>query len=223
MNTTKSFSMIYSFVALLLISLFAGCSSGPQKNQLAAPNSGFLPNYEILKPVAIKDPDVHVWRYRKNDVPTNTYQAVIVDPIFINQEPNQKITPEIIAAVKAELQKDILDSISKRGLKVVNQAGPGVARLSVGITGADYTNDGSLRPRDFTPIGLVTNAASRATDLNSKIPAMILESKVVDSQSKDILNEGLITIKGESFRTGSGSIDSFVEMTKKSIRLALQY
>jgi hypothetical protein len=51
---------------------------------------------------------------------------------------------------------------------------------------------------------------------------MILESKVVDSQSKDILNEGLITIKGESFRTGSGSIDSFIEMTKKSISLALQ-
>jgi hypothetical protein len=51
---------------------------------------------------------------------------------------------------------------------------------------------------------------------------MILESKVIDSQSKDSLNEGLITIKGESFITGSGSIDSFVEMTKKSIRLALQ-
>jgi hypothetical protein len=181
-----------------------------------------LPNYDILKPVAIKDPDVHLWRYRKNDIPANTYQAVIVDPIVINHEPNQNLTPEVLASIKAELQKGILDSVRNRGFKVVNQPGPGIARLTVGITGADYANDGSLRPRDFTPIGLVTNAASRATDLNSKIPAMILESKVVDSQSKDILNEALITIKGESFRTGSGSIDSFVEMTKKSILLALQ-
>jgi hypothetical protein len=222
MNTSLSFKMIYSLIASLLIFLLAACSSAPQKTQLAAPNSGFLPNYEILKPVAIKDPDVHLWRYRKNDIPPNSYQAVIVDPIMINHEPNQKLTPEVLASIKAELQKDILDSLHNRGFKVVNQPGPGIARLTVGITGADYANDGSLRPRDLTPVGLVTNVAGRATDLNSKFPAMILESKVVDSQSKDILNEGLITIKGESFRTGSGSIDSFVEMTKKSIRLALQ-
>ena len=222
MNTTKSFKMIYSLIAALLIILLQACSSAPQTNHSTAPNSGFLPNYDILTPVAIKDPDVHLWRYRKNDIPANTYQAVIVDPIVINHEPNQNLTPEVLASIKAELQKGILDSVRNRGFKVVNQPGPGIARLTVGITGADYANDGSLRPRDFTPIGLVTNAASRATDLNSKIPAMILESKVVDSQSKDILNEALITIKGESFRTGSGSIDSCVEMTKKSIRLALQ-
>ena len=222
MNTTKSFKMIYSLIVALFIILLQACSSAPQTNHSTAPNSGFLPNYDILTPVAIKDPDVHLWRYRKSGITSNSYQAVIVDPIMINHEPNQKLTPEVLASIKAELQKDILDSLRNRGFKVVNEPGPGVARLTVGITGADYTNDGSLRPRDFTPVGLVTNAASRATDLNSKIPAMILESKVVDSQSKDILNEGLITIKGESFRTGSGSIDSFVEMTKKSIRLALQ-
>jgi len=222
MNTSKPFKMIYSLIALLLIGLFAGCSSAPQSNHSTAPNSGFLPNYDILKSVAIKDPDVHLWRYKKSDVPPYTYQAVIVDPIVINHEPNQKLTPEVLTSIKAELQKDILDSLRNRGFKVVTQAGPGVARLTVGITGADYASDGSLRPRDFTPVGLAANVAGRATDLNSKIPAMILESKVVDSQTKDILNEGLITIKGESFRTGSGSIDSFVEMTKKSIRLALQ-
>ena len=222
MNNSKSLKMIYSLILFLLIGLFVGCSSGPQKTQLAVPNSGFLPNYDILTPVAIKDPDVHLWRYRKSGITQNSYQAIIVDPIMINHEPNQKLTPEVLASIKAELQKDILDSLRNRGFQVVNQPGPGVARLTVGITGADYTNDGSLRPRDFTPVVLAANVAGRATDLNSKIPAMILESKVVDSQSKDILNEGLITIKGESFRTGSGSIDSFVEMTKKSIRLALQ-
>jgi len=222
MKTSLSCKMIYSLIASLLVILLEACSSAPQTNHVTAPNSGFLPNYDILKPVAIKDPDVHLWRYRKSDVPPNTYQAVIVDPIVINHEPNQKLTPEVLASIKAELQKDILDSLRNRGFEVVNQPGPGIARLTVGITGADYANDGSLRPRDLTPVGLVSNVAGRATDLNSKIPAMILESKVVDSQSKDILNEGLITIKGESFRTGSGSIDSFVEMTKKSIRLALQ-
>ena len=84
MNTIKSFKLIYSFIVLLLIGLFAGCSSGPQTTNSTVPNSGFLPNYDILKSVALKDPDVHLWRYRKSDVPPNSYQAVIVDPIVIN-------------------------------------------------------------------------------------------------------------------------------------------
>jgi hypothetical protein len=50
---------------------------------------------------------------------------------------------------------------------------------------------------------------------------LIIESKITDSQSGQILGEGLITIQGESFRTGSGSVEAFTDMAKKAVREAL--
>uniref|UniRef100_B1XUN5 Uncharacterized protein n=1 Tax=Polynucleobacter necessarius subsp. necessarius (strain STIR1) TaxID=452638 RepID=B1XUN5_POLNS len=53
-----------------------------------------------------------------------------------------------------------------------------------------------------------------AGGVNSKTPALLVESKITDSQSKQLLGEGLITVQGESFRTSSGSVDSFIAMAK---------
>jgi hypothetical protein len=147
---------------------------------------------------------------------------VIVEPIFLNQDATQKITTEVISKTKDALQKSIYDGIqTKDNIKVVTQPGPGIAILSVGITGAETSND-SLQPWNFTPIGLAINAAAYTTDMNSKTPAMVIEGKIVDSQSNELISQSVAVIKGESFRTGSGSIDSFVEMGKKAIRIALQ-
>jgi hypothetical protein len=103
----------------------------------------------------------------------------------------------------------------------VTSPGPGTARISVGITGAESSTD-SLQPWNFTPIGLALNAAAYAGGVNSKTPALLIESKITDSQSKVLLGEGLVTIQGESFRTAGGSVDSFVDMAKKAVRVALE-
>jgi hypothetical protein len=66
------------------------------------------------------------------------------------------------------------------------------------------------------------NAAAYAGGVNSKTPALLVESNITDSQSKQLLGEGLITIQGESFRTNSGSADSFIAMSKKVVRSALE-
>jgi hypothetical protein len=50
----------------------------------------------------------------------------------------------------------------------------------------------------------------------------VVESKIVDTQSNQLLGEGLITIEGESFRTNSGSVDSFVTMAKKVVAEAMR-
>ena len=69
---------------------------------------------------------------------------------------------------------------------------------------------------------MATNAAAYAIGLNAKTPALVVESKIVDSQSKTLLGEGLVTIQGESFRTGSGSVESFVAMAKKVVVVAME-
>ena len=116
----------------------------------------------------------------------------------------------------------MVNAVNGRGnIKIVNQPGPGVARISVGITGAESSAD-SLQPWNFTPIGLAMNAAAYAGGVNSKTPAMLVESKITDSQTKEIIGEGLVTIQGESFRTGGGSVESFVAMAKKVVKVAME-
>ncbi|MEA9567696.1 DUF3313 domain-containing protein [Polynucleobacter sp. AP-Nickl1-40-C4] len=200
----------------------AACSNAPKLATQPMPRSGFLPDYNILVPMASSDKDTRIWRYRISGVNPGSYTAVILDPIYLNQNATKSVNIDDINKAKAALQASMVEAVNSRGtIKIVNKPGPGVARISVGITGAESSAD-SLQPWNFTPIGLAMNAAAYAGGVNSKTPALLVESKITDSQSKQLLGEGLITIQGESFRTNAGSADSFVAMAKKVVRSAME-
>ena len=200
----------------------AACSNAPKLATESMPRSGFLPDYNLLVPMATSDSDTRVWRYRVSGVNPGAYTAVILDPIYLNQNATKDVSLELINKAKAALQQSMVEAVNSRGnIRIVNQPGPGVARISVGITGAESSAN-SLQPWNFTPIGLAMNAAAYAGGVNAKTPALLVESKITDSQSKQLLGEGLITVQGESFRTNAGSADSFIAMAKKVVRTALE-
>jgi len=194
--------------------VLVACSNAPKLNTQAMPRSGFLPNYNILEPIYITDKDARVWRYNKDGVNFKSYTAVILDPIYLNQNATKEIGNDVINQTKAALQQSMVEAVTNKGnIKI--------ARISVGITGGELSAD-SLKPWNFTPVGLAVNAAAFAGGVNAKTPALVVESKITDSNTNEIIGEGLITIQGESFRTASGSVDSFIAMTKRVVRLALQ-
>ncbi len=204
------------------VMVLAACSNTPKLASQPMPKSGFLTNYAVLVPMATSESDTRIWRYRKEGVNPAMYKAVILDPIYLNQSATKEVTAEAINQAKIALQESMVQAVSSRGnIQIVSQPGPGVARISVGITGAESSTD-SLQPWSFTPIGLALNAAAYAGGVNSKTPAMLVESKITDSQTKDVIGEGLVTIQGESFRTGGGSVESFVAMAKKVVRVAME-
>lgn len=208
--------------AISVATLLAACSNTPKLASQPMPKSGFLPNYSALVPMATSEADTRIWRYRKADVNPGAYTAVILDPIYLNQNATKEISPEVINQAQIALQDSMVNAINSRGnIKIVNQPGPGIARISVGITGAESSAD-SLQPWNFTPIGLAMNAAAYAGGVNSKTPAMLVESKITDSQTREVIGEGLVTIEGESFRTGGGSVESFVAMAKKVVKVAME-
>ncbi|WP_114638609.1 DUF3313 domain-containing protein [Polynucleobacter necessarius] len=212
---------VVAFSAVVALSLFA-CSNAPKLTSEPMPRSGFLPNYSLLVPMATSQADTRIWRYRVSSVDPAKYTAVILDPIYLNQSATANVSPDAISQAQITLQDSMVSAVNSRGnIKIVNVPGPGVARISVGIIGAESSSD-SLHPWNFTPIGLAVNAAAYAGGVNSKTPALLVESKITDSQSKELLGEGLVTIQGESFRTGSGSISSFIEMAKKVVRVAME-
>jgi hypothetical protein len=208
--------------SLLVAILLAACSNTPKLASEPMPRSGFLPNYSVLVPMATSQSDVRIWRYRVSGVNPSAYTAVILDPIYLNQSATKEVSAEAISQAQITLQDSMVAAVNSRGnIRIVNVPGPGVARITVGITGAESSAD-SLQPWNFTPIGLAANAAAYAGGVNSKTPALLVESKITDSQSKELLGEGLVTIQGESFRTGSGSVNSFIEMAKKVVRVAME-
>jgi len=216
----KKFGLLAASISTVV--LLAACSNTPKLASEPMPRSGFLPDYSLLVPMYTSVQDVRIWRYRISGVNPGSYNAVILDPIYLNQNATKDVSADAIAKAKATLQASMVESVNARGnLKIVTKPGPGVVRVSVGITGAESSND-YLKPWNFTPIGLATNAAAFAGGLNAKTPALLVESKITDSQSNKLLGEGLVTVQGESFRTASGSVDSFIGMAKKAVQAAME-
>ena len=217
MKKLQLFAASISTVVLLV-----ACSNAPKLATESMPRSGYLPDYSILVPIATSVPDARIWRYRVSDVNPGAYTAVILDPIYLNQNATQDVSAQSIAKAKAALQASMVEAVNNRGtIRIVTKPGPGVARVSVGITGAESSAD-SLQPWNFTPIGLALNAAAYAGGVNAKTPALLVESKITDSQSNKLLGEGLVTVQGESFRTAGGSVDSFIAMAKTVVKVAME-
>ena len=172
--------------SLSTVVLLAACSNAPKLATESMPRSGFLPDYSLLVPMSTSVPDARIWRYRISGVNPGSYTAVILDPIYLNQNATKDVSAESITRAKATLQASMVESVNARGnIKIVTKPGPGVARVSVGITGAESSAD-SLQPWNFTPIGLAMNAAAYAGGVNSKTPALLIESKITDSQSNKL-------------------------------------
>jgi Protein of unknown function (DUF3313) len=208
--------------SIFAAALLAACSNAPKLTTDNMPRSGFLPDYSLLVPVSTSVPDARIWRYRIAGVNPAYYTAVILEPIYLNQNATKDISAESIVNAKSALQASMLETVNARGnIQIVTKPGPGVARVSVGITGAESSND-HLKPWNFTPIGLAANAAAFAGGVNAKTPALVIESKITDSQSNKLLGEGLVIVQGESFRTASGSVDSFIGMAKKAVKASME-
>ena len=213
---------LYAALAITIASL-AACSSGPKLMTEKIPESGFLPNYKVMRPVDNTPKDIRAWRYLKPGLFISSYTAVMIEPVYLNQrEYTKEITPEVITQIKKILEEAIRQAVLRRGdIKIVNQPGPGVLRVAVAITGAEISADG-LRPWNFTPIGLAANANTYAASVNSRTPALVMENRITDSQSREFIAGDMVAVQGEPFRLGSSSVGAFQDMTKRIVVFAME-
>ena len=213
---------LYAALAITIASL-AACSSGPKLMTEKIPESGFLPNYKVMQPVDNTPKDIRAWRYLKPGLFVSSYTAVMIEPVYLNhREYTKEITPEVIAQTKKILEEAIRQAVLRRGdIKIVNQPGPGVLRVAVAITGAEISADG-LRPWNFTPIGLAANANTYAAGVNSRTPALVMENRITDSQSREFIAGDMVAVQGEPFRLGSSSVGAFQDMTKRIVVFAME-
>ena len=76
--------------------------------------------------------------------------------------------------------------------------------------------------KNMPGLSLDTIVSSAAMGMNSKTPALVVENKITDSQSKEFIGGGVVTVQGESFRLESSSVKAFQDMAKRIVTLALE-
>ena len=215
-------------IAALTVSalLLSACGGGGLTD---AQKSGFLTSseYNRLQNVGSPAPGVNVYRYVSPDFKRNDWKGVMIDPIVLFQtalksEGKKGLTDETIYQTRMIIDKELRAKASAR-FNVVDKPGPGVARLSVAITGAQVEGEG-FKPWNVVPISAVLFAAQKATGLDSKTPMLVVEAKMRDSVTGKVLGEGVYTMAGETFRTESSTPEAFqklaIDWVSTAVRVA---
>ena len=220
MRIASKFAAISVAVASLV--MIVGQAQAAEKlSEKVKPQSGFIPDYSLLQKVD-GPKGSQIYRYRKTGVAPENFNAVLIDPVVLNQaSPEGQLTADVLTQTRTTLDQHIRESVAARGMKIVTEPGPGVLRVSVAISGAELETEG-FKPRNILPISAVMKLASKATGMESKTPTLLVESKLVDTQTQDLVGAGMITIAGESFRSEAGTVEGFQALTKLVVQVATQ-
>ena len=216
----------WSHLGLVLAAslVVAGCATGTKALDPKL-ESGFLDGYNRLQPIESGEQGVSIYRYKNPNVDFSKYNAVIIEPVVIYQTTDADtaaggLNEQTLYQVRQQITNNIRADVAKRA-KVVTKPGPGVANISIAITGAKTLSDG-FRPTDLIPVRAVLNVASKATGLDSKNAVLVVEVKVNDSQSGELIGQALYTVAGESFRLETSSVQAFEKLADKWVKTALR-
>lgn len=212
-------------LTILSVSLMLQYSSGAIADtklmDAEKPNSNFLPDYSLLKPVTGPE-GTKAYRYTRFDFDPLAYSAVMIDPVAINQQmKDEKLTPDIITSTQQALNASIQDRIGASKMKIAHQPGAGVLRVSVSISGAEVETEG-FKPRNILPISAVIKLASKAAGKDSKKAVLLVESKIVDSLTGELMRAGMITIASDSFRDEGATAVEFKNLAEKIVDIAMK-
>ncbi|MBU3667317.1 MAG: DUF3313 domain-containing protein [Rhodocyclaceae bacterium] len=213
---TQTFIRRSAGITLLVASaaLLSACGGG---GLTESQKSGFMTSteYNRLVNVGSPAPGVNLYRYVSPDFKRSDWHGVMIDPVILFQtalkgQGKKGLTEETIYETRMIIDKQLKEKASSR-FNVVDKPGPGIARLSIAITGAEVEGDG-FKPWNVIPVSAVLYAAQKATGLDSKTPMLVVEAKMRDSVTGKILGEGVYTMAGETFRTESSTPEAFQKL-----------
>ena len=157
--------------------LVAGCATPPPQ-QL----SGFLGDYSKLEPVKGEGGD-EIRRWVSPKLNKGEYLKLMVDPIvfFPPAKETSQISAETLRQIGAYANEALRRELGKSFL-LVNQVGPGVARLQIALTGVT-TQAEDLKFYEYTPITAAVAGAEAASGTRDRVAVIQMEAQVTDSQT----------------------------------------
>jgi hypothetical protein len=180
----------------------------------AAANSGFLPDYSRLEP-ATDDNGKKLERWVSPSFTKVNYQKILIEPVAFYPAPkgSEQVSDQALADIQGYLDSQ-LRTVGLVAIPQVSAAGPGVARVRVGIT-AVATSATGLKPWQIIPIALVAQGAKAATGRRAKDAELAVEALITDSVSNEPL--AMVVRKAE----GVTLPDSKTQLTLDTVRATI--
>lgn len=212
--------LISNIIAIGLLLSAAACATKTNPTQKAP---GFLPNYSLLKPVTPSPEGTELYMYKAPDAKRSDYHGAIVESVTFYRNPTEStsLTTAEIEQARKNLNDGIAKVVSKQ-IPINYKAGPGVARVTVAITGATLEKEG-FQPWNIIPVSAAIKLASMATNLDNKKPVLVIEIKIADSVNGRLLKEIVTIINGEKFRISSNAADEFQKLAVIWVDQAIKY
>jgi len=151
---------VWGLGALLLgILLLAGCSASGMKS---VEKTGFLSSYGQLQPGG---DDQAALVYVKPGADFKQYNKLMFERIVVLLAGNattRTIDPAMLKELTDYYQNAVFNAV-KGGYEVVDQPGPGVARVRIAITELKPSNPTANTLSTIVPVGIAVSAATKAT------------------------------------------------------------
>lgn len=177
-------AMFRTGVALATILLAAGCASVPDKSA----GSGFLPDYSKLQEQDVPGGKGKRLAYVNPVFTPQRYNALILEPLqyYPEPKPNEYVNTQILDQIRDYANQSLRQKVGEK-MRLVDQPGPGVARLRVAITAAGADTE-ALKAYQYIPIGLaITGAMAAVEGGRPKQATIAIEAEADDSLTKEVL------------------------------------
>ncbi len=216
--TVKNTLVISGIVMGALLSIRAYAANDLLKSD--KPDSGFFTDISLLQPINSPEGS-KAFRYTSTKFDPSNYQAVMIDSVLINQAGvSDKVTADTMEKTRATLEDGIKQKIGKV-IALTDKAGPGTLKVNVAISGADVAGEG-FKPRNILPVSAVLKLASKAAGKDKKTAMLLIESKVSDSVSGELLKATMLTISSDSFRDQADADQELTGLAKKVVDMAMK-
>jgi hypothetical protein len=157
-RVTESFTQ--GLIFTIVLALLSGCAStGTQTSTAVRERSGFLSNYNMLKPIEGSD-GAQAWRLP--DVDWKKFHTVLIERIqvFIKENSESKGIDPIDLKMMTDYFYESLVKAFEPAVPIVDKADPGVIGLRIAIVDLVPTKYGRSIVGTLTPYGFVAEAAS---------------------------------------------------------------
>jgi hypothetical protein len=160
--------------------------------------------------------DTIIYRYMNPNLQEYTFSSVLLDPISINQNQiDPKITPTI-DKITVMVEESIKSKLAQKSIKSSDGISESTARVSVLITGVKIKPDG-IKPWNLLPLSALITATIYVAGYNSKTIDLLMECKITNSETNELLSKDVITISSDKFRNKNKTLDVFSLMSDKAL------
>ena len=191
----------HTAICLCTAIVISGCSSNqdkPTQEELAQLN-GYFGDYSALKEIKDKeDNDIEIRRWVTSKDIKGKYPKLIVEPVVFYPEPeaSKQVTVETLQGI-GQYTDDKLKSELAKSFQLVDQAGPGVAKVSLALTGVT-TDTEDLKFYQYIPVALIVTGVAAATGERDRVASMMVETLVTDSVTGEKLGMGVRKFAGKT-------------------------